>query len=212
VADGIGSTLRGKTLGLYGYGRIAGEVAKVGHAMGLRVLVWARERSREKASADGYAVASSKQAFFAESDVITLHLRLVDATRGIVTRADLARMRPTAIFVNTSRAGLVEEGALVEALKAGRPGKAAVDVYEHEPVLNADHPLLAMANVVCTPHPRLRHARGVGSAVRRHLRPDPRLCGGQADQRRKSRRTDARWVRTAGLTTPGRRTSAGVRD
>ena len=149
---GIGSTLRGKTLGIYGYGRIAGEVAKVGHAMGLRILVWAREASREKALADGYDVAANKEAFFAESDVITLHLRLVDATRGIVTRADLARMKPTAIFVNTSRAGLVEPGALVEALKAGRPGKAAVDVYEHEPVLNADHPLLAMDNVVCTPH------------------------------------------------------------
>jgi D-3-phosphoglycerate dehydrogenase len=148
----IGNTLHGKTLGIYGYGRIAREVAKVGDAMGLRILVWAREASRQKASADGHAVAASKEAFFAESDVITLHLRLVDATRGIVTRADLARMKPTAIFVNTSRAGLVEEGALVAALKAGRPGKAAVDVYEHEPVLNAAHPLLAMQNVVCTPH------------------------------------------------------------
>ena len=148
----IGNTLRGKTLGMYGYGRIAREVAKVGHAMGLRILVWAREASREKALADGYGVAASKEAFFAESDVITLHMRLVDATRGIVTRADLARMKPSAILVNTSRAGLVEEGALVAALKAGRPGKAAVDVYEHEPVLNAAHPLLAMENVVCTPH------------------------------------------------------------
>jgi D-3-phosphoglycerate dehydrogenase / 2-oxoglutarate reductase len=149
---GIGSTLRGKTLGVFGYGRIGVEVAKVGQALGLRILVWAREASREKARADGYAVAPSKEAFFAESDVITLHMRLVDATRGIVTRADLARMKPAAIFVNTSRAGLVEPGALVAALKAGRPGKAAVDVFEHEPVLNADHPLLAMDNVVCTPH------------------------------------------------------------
>jgi len=148
----IGNTLRGKTLGIYGYGRIAREVAKVGDAMGLRILVWAREASRDKARADGYAVAPSKDAFFAESDVITLHMRLVEATRGIVTRADLARMKPSAILVNTSRAGLVEEGALVAALKAGRPGKAAVDVYEHEPVLNAKHPLLAMENVVCTPH------------------------------------------------------------
>jgi len=148
----IGNTLRGKTLGIYGYGRIAREVAKVGDAMGLRILVWAREASRDKARADGYAVAPSKDAFFADSDVITLHMRLVDATRGIVTRADLARMKPSAILVNTSRAGLVEEGALVAALKAGRPGKAAVDVYEHEPVLNAKHPLLAMENVVCTPH------------------------------------------------------------
>jgi D-3-phosphoglycerate dehydrogenase len=148
----IGNTLRGKTLGIYGYGRIAREVTKVGDAMGLRILVWAREASRDKARADGYAVAPSKDAFFAESDVITLHMRLVEATRGIVTRADLARMKPSAILVNTSRAGLVEEGALVAALKAGRPGKAAVDVYEHEPVLNAKHPLLAMENVVCTPH------------------------------------------------------------
>ena len=149
---GIGNTLRGNTLGIYGYGRIGGAVAKVGVAMCLQILVWAREASREKARADGYAVAASKEAFFAECDVLSLHMRLVDATRGLVKRADLARMKSTAIFVNTSRAGLVEEGALVEALKAGRPGKAAVDVYEHEPVLNADHPLLAMENVVCTPH------------------------------------------------------------
>ncbi|HZD21746.1 MAG TPA: D-2-hydroxyacid dehydrogenase family protein, partial [Burkholderiales bacterium] len=149
---GIGNTLRGKTLGIYGYGRIGGAVAQVGVAMGLQVLVWAREASRDKARADGYAVAPSKEAFFSGCDVLSLHMRLVDATRDIVTRADLAHMKPTAIFVNTSRAGLVEPGALVAALKAGRPGKAAVDVYEHEPVLNADHPLLAMENAVCTPH------------------------------------------------------------
>jgi len=149
---GVGSTLRGKTLGIFGYGRIAGEVAKIGAAVGMRILVWAREASRQKAQADGYAVATSKEAFFATSDVLTLHLRLVDATRGIVTAADLARMKPTAIFVNTSRAPLVEPGALVAALKAGRPGKAAVDVYEEEPVLGGKHPLLAMENVVCTPH------------------------------------------------------------
>jgi len=149
---GVGSTLRGKTLGIFGYGRIGGEVAKVGVAMGLKVLVWAREASREKARADGHAVAESKEAFFAGCDVLSLHLRLVDATRGIVTAADLARMKPTAIFVNTSRAGLVAPGALVEALKAGRPGKAAVDVYEEEPVSSGKHPLLAMDNVVCTPH------------------------------------------------------------
>ncbi|MFL5425780.1 MAG: D-2-hydroxyacid dehydrogenase family protein [Myxococcales bacterium] len=149
---GVGSTLRGKTLGIFGYGRIGGEVAKVGVAMGLEVLVWAREASREKARADGLAVAQSKDAFFADSDVLSLHLRLVDATRGIVTAADLARMKPTALFVNTSRAGLVAPGALVEALKAGRPGKAAVDVYEEEPVVGGKHPLLALDNVVCTPH------------------------------------------------------------
>jgi len=149
---GVGSTLRGKTLGIFGYGRIAGEVAKVGAAMGLRVLVWAREDSRKKAQADGYAVAASKEEFFATSDVLSLHLRLVDATRGIVTAADLAHMKPTAIFVNTSRAPLVVPGALEAALKAGRPGKAAVDVYDEEPVLGGKHPLLAMDNVVCTPH------------------------------------------------------------
>ena len=149
---GVGSTLRGKHLGIFGYGRIAGEVAKIGAAMGMRILVWAREASRQKAQADGYAVAASKEEFFQKSDVLTLHLRLVDATRGIVTAADLARMKPTAIFVNTSRAPLVEAGALVAALKAGRPGKAAVDVYEEEPVLGGKHPLLAMENVVCTPH------------------------------------------------------------
>jgi len=149
---GVGSTLRGKHLGIFGYGRIAGEVAKIGAAMGMRILVWAREASRQKAAADGYAVAPSREAFFATSDVLTLHLRLVDATRGIVTAADLAHMKPTAIFVNTSRAPLVEPGALVAALKAGRPGKAAVDVYEEEPVLGGKHPLLAMDNVVCTPH------------------------------------------------------------
>ncbi|HZE61898.1 MAG TPA: D-2-hydroxyacid dehydrogenase family protein [Burkholderiales bacterium] len=149
---GVGSTLRGKYLGIFGYGRIAGEVAKIGAAMGLKILVWAREQSREKARADGYEVAASKEDFFARSDVLTLHMRLVDATRNIVTAADLARMKPTAIFVNTSRAPLVEPGALVAALKAGRPGKAAVDVYEEEPVLGGKHPLLAMDNVVCTPH------------------------------------------------------------
>jgi len=149
---GVGSTLRGKYLGIFGYGRIAGEVAKIGAAMGMKILVWAREQSREKARAAGYEVAASKEDFFARSDVLSLHMRLVDATRNIVTAADLAGMKPTAIFVNTSRAPLVEPGALVAALKAGRPGKAAVDVYEEEPVLGGKHPLLAMDNVVCTPH------------------------------------------------------------
>jgi D-3-phosphoglycerate dehydrogenase / 2-oxoglutarate reductase len=149
---GVGSTLRGKYLGIFGFGRIAGEVAKIGAAMGMKVLVWAREQSRAKAREQGYEVAASKEDFFARSDVLSLHMRLVDATRNIVTAADLARMKPTAIFVNTSRAPLVEPGALVAALKAGRPGKAAVDVYEEEPVLGGKHPLLAMDNVVCTPH------------------------------------------------------------
>ena len=149
---GVGTTLRGKTLGVYGYGRIGEVVAGFGRAFGMKVLVWAREPARRKAVADGYTAAASKEAFFEEADVITLHMRLVEATRGIVGAADLARMKPTALFVNTSRAGLVAPGALLEALKAGRPGKAAVDVYEEEPVLGGKHPLLAMENVVCTPH------------------------------------------------------------
>ncbi|HSA89756.1 MAG TPA: D-2-hydroxyacid dehydrogenase family protein, partial [Burkholderiales bacterium] len=149
---GVGTTLRGKTLGVYGYGRIGSVVAGYGRAFGMQVQVWAREATRAKARADGYAVAPSKEAFFAGCDVITLHMRLVDATRGIVTAADLARMKPSALIVNTSRAPLIEPGALVAALQAGRPGKAAVDVYEEEPVTGGRHPLLAMDNVVCTPH------------------------------------------------------------
>jgi len=149
---GVGTTVRGKTLGVYGYGRIGAVVAGYGKAFGMKVLVWAREATRKKAAADGYAAARSKEAFFEECDIITLHMRLVEATRGIVTAADLARMKPTALIVNTSRAPLIEPGALVNALKAGRPGKAAVDVYEEEPVLGGRHPLLAMDNVICTPH------------------------------------------------------------
>jgi D-3-phosphoglycerate dehydrogenase / 2-oxoglutarate reductase len=149
---GVGHTLRGKTLGIYGYGRIGGVVARYGEAFGMKVWVWARSGSLEQARSDGYAAAPSKQAFFSESDVVSLHLRLVDATRGIVTAGDLARMKTTALLVNTSRAELVEPGALVAALKSGRPGMAAVDVYEEEPVLDARHQLLGMENVVCTPH------------------------------------------------------------
>jgi D-3-phosphoglycerate dehydrogenase len=149
---GVGNTLRGKSLGVYGYGRIGQVVAGYGKAFGMRVHVWGREAAHAKAIADGYVGAKSKDAFFSECDVITLHMRLVDATRGIVTATDLARMKPTAIFVNTSRAGLVEPGALENALRAGRPGRAAVDVYEEEPVLGGRHPLLGMENVICTPH------------------------------------------------------------
>jgi D-3-phosphoglycerate dehydrogenase / 2-oxoglutarate reductase len=149
---GVGSTLRGKTLGIYGYGRIGGAVAGYGRAFGMNVLVWARPQTLEAAKKDGYAVASSKEAFFAECDVITLHMRLVDATRHIVKAADLAHMKPTALLVNTSRAPLIEPGALVEALRKGRPGMAAVDVFEKEPVLDKNHPLLTMPNVICTPH------------------------------------------------------------
>ena len=149
---GVGHTLRGKTLGIYGYGRIGAVVAGYGRAFGMKVLVWARDPAMAKARADGYETAGSKAAFFEQCDVLSLHMRLVDATRGIVTAADLARMKPTALLVNTSRAPLIEPGALVAALKAGRPGMAAVDVYEEEPVIDPKHPLLTAPNVVCTPH------------------------------------------------------------
>jgi D-3-phosphoglycerate dehydrogenase / 2-oxoglutarate reductase len=149
---GVGTTLRGKTLGVFGYGRIGAVVAGYGRAFGMRVLVWAREASRARAAADGHEAATSQAALFAEGDVVSLHLRLVPATRGIVTAADLARMKPSALLVNTSRAPLIEPGALAAALRAGRPGLAAVDVYEEEPLRDPAHPLLGMDNVVCTPH------------------------------------------------------------
>ena len=149
---GVGTTLRGKTLGIYGYGRIGSVVAGYGRAFGMNVLVWARPHSLAAARTDAYAAAASKEAFFAECDVISLHMRLVPATRHIVTAADLARMKPTALLVNTSRAPLIEPDALVNALRAGRPGMAAIDVYEQEPVRDTAHPLLNMPNVVCTPH------------------------------------------------------------
>jgi len=148
----VGVGLRGKKLGIYGYGRIGGVVAGYGKAFGMKVLVWGRDAALARARADGYSVARSRQEFFEQCDVISLHMRLVDATRGIVTAADLARMKPTALIVNTSRAPLIEPGALVNALRAGRPGMAAVDVYEEEPVTDTRHPLLTMSNVVCTPH------------------------------------------------------------
>ena len=149
---GVGTTLRDKTLGIFGYGRIGATVAGYGNAFGMNVLAWGREQSLARARADGYATASSKAEFFASCDVISLHLRLVPATRSIVNREDLARMRPQAILVNTSRAGLIEPGALVDALRAGRPGYAAVDVFEEEPVRNPDLPLLQFERVVATPH------------------------------------------------------------
>lgn len=149
---GIGRTLRGQTLGIYGYGRIGETVAGYGKALGMNVLVWAREASRARALADGYSAAASKETFFESCDVLSLHMRLVDATRGIVTGSDLERMKQTALLVNTSRAGLIEPDALVRALKLGRPGMAAVDVFEQEPVLDRNHPLLALDNVMCTPH------------------------------------------------------------
>jgi D-3-phosphoglycerate dehydrogenase / 2-oxoglutarate reductase len=149
---GVGRTLRGLTLGICGYGRIGKTVAGYGRAFGMNVLVWASEASRQRAQADDYEAAPSKDTFFEHCDVISLHMRLVSATRGIVTASDLARMKTTALLVNTSRAGLIEPGALVSALEHGRPGMAAVDVFEQEPVRDPAHPLLAMTNVVCTPH------------------------------------------------------------
>ncbi len=149
---GVGATLRGKTLGIYGYGRIGSVVAGYGRAFGMNVRVWAREASLARARADGYSAAQSKAAFFEACDVVSLHMRLVKETRGIVTVGDLARMKATALIVNTSRAQLIEPGALVDALRAGRPGMAAVDVFEDEPLRDTRDPLLTMDNVVCTPH------------------------------------------------------------
>jgi D-3-phosphoglycerate dehydrogenase / 2-oxoglutarate reductase len=150
--SGVGSTLRDKTLGIYGYGRIGSVVASYGKAFGMRVLAWARPDSLARARADGHEVAGSKEEFLAACDVISLHMRLVPATRGIVTADDLARMKPTALLVNTSRAGLIEPGALAAALAAGRPGMAAVDVFEEEPVTDPRHPLLLSDKALCTPH------------------------------------------------------------
>jgi len=148
---GLGSVLRGKTLGIWGYGKIGQLLAGYGKAFGMNVLVWGREPSREKAILDGFSAAASRDEFFAESDVLSLQLRLTDETRGIVRPEDLARMKPSALFVNTSRAELVEPEALLNALNRGRPGMAAVDVFESEPVLQG-HALLRMENCICTPH------------------------------------------------------------
>jgi D-3-phosphoglycerate dehydrogenase len=148
---GIGMVLKGRTLGIWGYGRIGRMVALWGRAFDMRVLVWGSESSRAKAAADGFGTAPSKEAFFETCDVASLHLRLADTTRACVTLEDLTRMKPTALFVNTSRAELLVEGALVSALNRGRPGMAAVDVFETEPILQG-HPLLRLENAVCTPH------------------------------------------------------------
>lgn len=148
---GVGMVLRGRTLGVWGYGKIGQLVAGYGRAFGMRVMVWGSEASRLKAAADGYVAAASREEFFESADVLTLHLRLTDTTRGLVTLDDLSRMKPTAIFVNTSRAELVQENALVTGLNRGRPGMAAVDVFETEPILQG-HPLLRLENAVCTPH------------------------------------------------------------
>lgn len=148
----VGIGLNGKTLGIYAFGKIGSIVAHVGKAFGMRVVCWGREGSTGRAREGGFEVAAGREAFFAEADVLCLHLPLNAETRGIVKAQDLARMKPTALIVNTSRAPIIEPGALVEALKKGRPGHAAVDVYEEEPVLGANHALLKMDNVICTPH------------------------------------------------------------
>jgi D-3-phosphoglycerate dehydrogenase len=148
----IGSGIYGKTLGIGGYGKLGKVIAGYGRVFGMKVLVFSREESMAAARADGYETVKSKEELFEKSDVLSVHLRLVDATRGWVTASDLARMKPTALFVNTSRAGLVEPGALAAALKAGRPGMAAVDVFEQEPHLGAKDPLLHLPNMVATPH------------------------------------------------------------
>jgi D-3-phosphoglycerate dehydrogenase / 2-oxoglutarate reductase len=147
----LGVLLEGKTLGIWGYGRIGQRVAGYGRAFGMKVVVWGSDTSRDKARADGHLPAPSKEAFFESADVLSVHLRLTDGTRGIVTMDDLSRMKPTALFVNTSRAELVQENALVSALNRGRPGMTAVDVFESEPILQG-HPLLRLENAVCTPH------------------------------------------------------------
>jgi D-3-phosphoglycerate dehydrogenase len=147
--QGLGTTVRGRTLGIFGYGKIGTLVAGFGRAFGMNVIVAGREGSRSRAVADGLTVARD---IFEQADILSLHLRLTEETRGIVTRADLGRMKPDALLVNTSRAELIETGALEAALRDGRPGLAAVDVYEDEPVVNAGHPLLVLPNAVCTPH------------------------------------------------------------
>jgi len=149
---GTGLSLRYKTLGIYGFGRIGREIAKYGETFGMNVLFWCSEASQSKARDAGFDVAKSKRDFFERSDVLSLHVRLYPSTRGMVTAEDLASMKPESVIVNTSRAALIEPGALVNALKAGRPGFAGIDVYEDEPVRDLNHPLISLPNVVCTPH------------------------------------------------------------
>lgn len=148
----VGVCLHGLTLGIYAYGRIGKLVADVGRAFGMKVLCWGRDASTARARADGLAIAANRAAFFAESDVLSLHLPLRDETRGMITAADLALMKPTALLVNTSRAGIIEKGALLAALRQRRPGYAALDVFDNEPVLAADDPIVNLPNALCTPH------------------------------------------------------------
>lgn len=148
----VGLGLRGRTLGIYGFGRLGSMVAQIGVAFGMELLVWGREGSLDRARAAGFPVAVSRQALFEQSDVLSLHLRLNPGTAGLIGPDDLALMKPTALLVNTSRAELIQPGALVAALRDGRPGKAAVDVFEHEPVTDPNHPLVQLPNALCTPH------------------------------------------------------------
>ena len=148
---GLGTVLRGRTLGIWGYGKIGQLVAGYGRAFGMPVVVWGSEASRELAIQDGCIPAATREAFFEQSDVLSLHLRLNDATRYTVTLEDLSRMKPSAMLVNTSRAELIEPDALISALNRGRPGLAAIDVFEHEPILQG-HALLRLENCICTPH------------------------------------------------------------
>jgi D-3-phosphoglycerate dehydrogenase len=148
----VGTRLSGHTLGIYAFGHIGSAVARVGKAFGMNVVCWGREGSTARAKAEGFEIAASREAFFENADVLSVHLPGSNDTRGLITAADLARMKPTALLVNTSRAPIIEQGALVDALKKGRPGFAAVDVYEDEPVVSATHPLLKMKNALCTPH------------------------------------------------------------
>jgi len=148
----VGTRLNGHTLGIYAFGHIGSGVARVGKAFGMRVICWGRDGSTARAKAEGFEIAASREAFFEQSDVISLHMPSNKETKGIITAGDLARMKPTALLVNTSRAPIIAEGALVEALKKGRPGFAAVDVYEEEPITGANHPLIGMKNCLCAPH------------------------------------------------------------
>ena len=148
---GLGTTLKGRTLGIWGYGRIGQLVAGYGKAFGMRVLIWGRAPSRERAVLDGFEVTSSREELFEQSDVLSLHLRLNEETMGVISAEDLSRMKPTALLVNISRAELIQPDALLGALNRGRPGMAAVDVYESEPILQG-HALLRLENCVCTPH------------------------------------------------------------
>ena len=149
---GLGRTLHGLTFGIWGYGKIGRRVAQYAKAFGMHVLVWGREGSRKTAESDGFESAPDKTQFFREADVLSLHLRLNAATKGCVTKDDLALMKPDSLFVNMSRAGLVEENALYDALKSAPSKMAAIDVYDNEPIRDAADPLISLPNVLCTPH------------------------------------------------------------